>query len=173
MKKIALMSSLIIIGFIFQTSFIGLFNLFKVTPNITLILLVIFAILSDGLTGGILGLMTGIMFDVMIYDIFGVYTLIYFFIGVVIGSFSDDMLRENYIAYSTVTGISTIVMHICLYLILFFLRFRVHLAVNIMPGIIVEAIINSLLVILILKIVMYLFDRFNLKAWGVNFVKVF
>ena len=164
MKKITLMSSLIILGFIFQTSFIGLFNIFNVTPNITLILLVIFAMLSDNITGGILGLMTGIMFDVMIYDIFGVYTLIYFFIGVVIGSFSDDMHRENYIVYSAIAGISTVVMHICLYLILFFLRFRVQLAVNILPGIIVEAIINSVLVVFLLKIVMYLFDRFKLKA---------
>lgn len=164
MKKIILMSSLIVLGFIFQTSFIVFFNYFNIIPNFSLILLVIFAMLSDGITGGILGFMTGIMFDAMIYDIFGVYTLIYFFIGAIIGNINDDMLRENYLVYSTVTGISTVVMHFLLYLILFFLRFRVQLAVGILPRIFFEAVINSVLVIFVLKIVLYLFDRFKVKG---------
>lgn len=164
MKKIGLMSSLIVLFFIFQTSFIGFLNYFNVIPNFSLILLVIFAMLSDGLTGGILGLMTGMLYDAMIFDVFGVYTLIYFFIGAVIGSFSDDMLRENYLIYSTVTGISTIVMHFLLYMILFFLRFRVQAAVSVLPGIIFETIINTILVVFILKFVMYLFSLFKVKV---------
>lgn len=163
MKRISLMSSLIVLFFILQTSFMGFFNYFNVIPNFSLILLVILAMLSDGLTGGVLGFITGILYDVMIFDIFGVYTLIYFFIGAIIGSFSDDMLRENYLVYSTVTGISTIVMHFLLYLILFFLRFRVQIAVSILPGIIVETIINTVLVVFILKFVIYLFDLFKVK----------
>ncbi len=164
MKKIILMSSIIILGFILQTSFIGFFNYFNIIPNFSLILLVIFAMLSDGLTGGFLGLLTGIMFDAMIYDVFGVYTLIYFFIGAIIGNFKDDMLGENYVVYSTVTGISTVVMHFLLYLILFFLRFRVQSALNILPGIFMEAVINSVLVVFVLKLVMFLFDRFKVKG---------
>lgn len=164
MKKIGLMSSLIVLFFIFQTSFIGFLNYFNVIPNFSLILLVIFAMLSDGLTGGILGLMTGMLYDAMIFDVFGVYTLIYFFIGAVIGSFSDDMLRENYLIYSTVTGISTIVMHFLLYMILFFLRFRVQAAVSVLPGIIFETVINTILVVFILKFVMYLFSLFKVKV---------
>jgi cell shape-determining protein MreD len=100
----------------------------------------------------------------MIYDIFGVYTLIYFIIGAIIGNFSDDMLRENYLVYSTATGISTVVMHFLLYLILFFLKFRVQLAVAILPGIFFEALINSILVVFVFKIVVFLFDRFKVKG---------
>ena len=165
MKKIILMSSIIVLGFIFQSSFIGFFNYFNVVPNFSLILLVIFAMFSDGLTGGFFGLLTGILFDSMIYDIFGVYTLIYFIIGAIIGNFSDDMLRENYLVYSTATGISTVVMHFLLYLILFFLRFRVQLAVAILPRIFFEALINSILVVFVFKIVVFLFDRFKVKGW--------
>lgn len=161
MKKIILMSSIIVLGFIFQTSFIGFFNYFNIIPNFSLILLVIFSMLSDGVTGGILGLLTGILFDAMIYDVFGVYTLIYFFIGAIIGNFNDDVLRENYFVYSIITGISTVVMHFLLYLILFFLRYRVQLALNILPSIFFEAVINSVLVVFVLKLVMFLLDRFK------------
>ncbi len=164
MKKIILMSSIIVLGFILQTSFLVFFNYINVLPNLSLILLVIFAMLSDGLTGGYLGILTGILFDAMIYDIFGVYTLIYFFIGAIIGNINDDMLRENFLVYSTVTGISTVVMHFLLYLILFFLRFRVQSALNILPGIFFEALVNSVLVVLVLKLVMFVFDRFKVKG---------
>jgi cell shape-determining protein MreD len=100
----------------------------------------------------------------MIYDVFGIYTLIYFFIGAVIGAFSDEMLRENKLVYSAVTGISTVVMHLLLFLILFFLRFRVHLAKSILPNILFETALNAVLVIFVLKFVIYIFDRFNVKA---------
>lgn len=164
MKKISLMIFLIVIVFILQTSFISFFNYFNFIPNFSLILLVIFAMLSDGLTGGFLGFLTGILYDAMIYNIFGIYTLIYFFIGALIGNFSDDMLRENYLVYSTVTGISTIVMHFLLYLILFFLRFRVQTAVSILPSMFIETVLNIVLVVFVLKFVIYLFDLLNVKA---------
>ena len=163
MKKIGLMALLIVIFFIFQTSFMVFFNYFNFIPNFSLILLVIFAMLSDGLTAGILGIITGMLYDAMIFDVFGIYTLIYFFIGAIIGSFSDDMFRENYIIYSTVTGISTIVMHFLQYIILFFLRFKVQTAVSVLPGIIFETAINAVLVIFVLKFVIYLFDLFKVK----------
>ncbi len=164
MKRISLMSSLIVLFFIFQTSFFCFFNHFNVIPNFSLILLIILAMLSDGLTGGILGFMTGMLYDAMIFDIFGVYTLIYFFIGAITGSFSDDMLRENYLVYGTITGLSTLVMHFLLYLILFFLRFRVQTAGSILPGIILETVINAVLAVFVLKFVIYIFDLFKVKA---------
>lgn len=164
MKKFILMSSLIILGFVFQTSFLVFFNHFKVIPNFSLILLVVFAMMSDGISGGILGILTGLLYDTMIYSIFGLYTLIYFLIGALIGTYSDEMLRENKLIYSVAAGISTIVMHILLYLILFFLRYRVNLAAKILPGIFMETVINAVLIVFVARIMMYLFDRFNVKV---------
>ena len=55
-------------------------------------------------------------------------------------------------------------MHLLLFLILFFLRFRVHLAKSILPNILFETALNAVLVIFVLKFVIYIFDRFNVKA---------
>ncbi len=164
MKRIIIMFFLIVIGFVFQTSFIVFFDYLDVIPNISMILLVIFAMLSDGVTGGILGLITGILYDVMVYDIFGLYTLIYFIIGATIGAFSDDMLRENRLVYIVVTSVSNVVMNLLLYLILFFLKFRVQFAANILPNILFETVINAVIVVFVQKMVIYLFNKFNVKA---------
>lgn len=163
MKKISFMLFVIIFCFIIQTSIFSFLNFFNVIPNFSLIALVIFAVMSDGFTGGILGFLTGLLYDAMIYDVFGIFTLIYFFIGAIIGTLGKDMIRENYIVYSAITGISTVVLHFLLYLILFFLKFDVGFAAGKLSYLLIETLINSVLVVFFLKIILYLFDKLNIK----------
>lgn len=157
------MAAIIVVSFIIQTSFFNFFNILGTVPNLTLILVVIFSLMTDGITGGMLGVITGLMYDTMIYDVFGVYTLIYFFIGAVIGTYSDDMLRENYAAYTTVTALATAVMHFILYIILFFLRYRVGNVGSIFGSILIEIAFNTVLSIFVLKLIVSIFDKLNVK----------
>ncbi len=163
MKKFTLMAAIIILGFIIQTSFLNFFAVFNTIPNLSLTVLVVFAMMSNGIIGAIIGLFTGMMYDAMIYNVFGIYTLIYFIIGAVIGNYSEDMLRENYVAYTTVTAISTFVMHFFLYIILFFLKYNVGNAGNIIHNIMIETVLNMVLVIVVFKFINLLFDRLNVK----------
>jgi rod shape-determining protein MreD len=163
MKKFSLMTAIIVVSFIIQTSFFSFFNILGTVPNLSLIVVVIFALMTDGITGGILGIITGLMYDAMIYDVFGVYTLIYFIIGSIVGSYSDDMLRENYAAYTTVTALATMVCHFLLYIILFFLKYRVGSAGSILGSILIEIVFNTVLVIFVLKLIITIFDKLNIK----------
>lgn len=163
MKKYSLMAALVVLSFIIQTSFFKFFNIFDIVPNLSLILVVIFSLMTDGITGGLLGLITGLMYDTMIYDVFGVYTLIYFFIGALIGTYSDEMLRENYVAYTAVTALSTAAMHFLLYVILFFLRYRVGNADSILIKILIEIVFNTVLSIFVFKIINLIFEKLNVK----------
>ncbi|MDF2948359.1 MAG: rod shape-determining protein MreD [Sedimentibacter sp.] len=163
MKKYSLMAALVVLSFIIQTSLFKFFNILGVVPNLSLILLVIFSLMTDEITGGVLGLITGLMYDTMIYDVFGVYTLIYFFLGAIIGVYSDEMLRENYVAYTAVTALSTAAMHFFLYVILFFLRYRVGNVDSILVGIIIEIVFNTVLSVFVFKIINLLFEKLNVK----------
>lgn len=163
MKKFSLMTVVIILSFIIQTSLLNHFAIFNTTANLSLTVLVVFAMMSNGIAGAFIGLFTGMLYDAMLYDVFGVYTLIYFLIGAVIGNYSEDMIRENYVAYTIVTGISTFVMHFSLYVILFFLRYRVGYAGSIINNIFIETILNMVLVVLVLKFMNFLSDKLNVK----------
>ncbi|WP_312699521.1 rod shape-determining protein MreD [Sedimentibacter sp.] len=163
MRKFSLMAVVIILSFIIQTSLSNFFAVFNTTANLSLTVLVVFAMMSNGIVGAIIGLFTGMLYDAMIYDVFGVYTLIYFIIGAVIGNYSEDMIREKYVAYTTVTGISTVVMHFSLYVILFFLRYRVSYAGSIISNIFIETILNMVLVVFVLKFMNFLFDKLSVK----------
>lgn len=163
MKKINIMAAIVVINFIFQTSLYNYLDIFGVIPNISLIFIVIFAMMTNGIIGGSIGFLTGALYDIMIYDVFGVYTLIYFIIGAVIGSFSEDVNRENYSLYSLSTLLSTLFMHISMYIMLFFLKYNVEMAGNIFKNIVIEIILNTLVSIIVLKFVIYLFNKFNIK----------
>ncbi|HBD64941.1 MAG TPA: rod shape-determining protein MreD [Clostridiales bacterium] len=163
MKRFGLMASMIVTGFVIQTSLLGFFNIFGAIPNIPLMLVVIFSMMSDGVTGGILGIMTGVLYDTMIYDVFGIHTVIFFVIGALIGNYSEYMLRENSASYAVVTAISTAVMHFLTYLILFFLRYKVGNAGGILYGIVIEILLNTVLVVFLLKVVIRVFNKLNVK----------
>jgi len=163
MKKINIMVVIILINFIFQTSLYNYLDIFGIIPNISLIFVVIFAMMSNGIVGGALGLFTGILYDVMMYDVFGVYTFIYFILGAVIGSFSEDINRENYTLYNVITLLATVVFHVLLYILLFFLKYDVENIGYIFKNIILSMIFNSIFSIFVLKIIVHLFNKFGIK----------
>lgn len=163
MKKINIMAAIVVINFIFQTSLYNYLDIFGVIPNISLIFVVIFAMMTNGIIGGIIGILTGVLYDIMLYDVFGVYTLIYFIIGAVIGSFSEDVNRENYTLYSLATVLSTLFLHGSLYIILFFLKYNVENVASIFKNITFEIILNTFASVFVLKFIIYLFNKFNIK----------
>lgn len=163
MKKFSLMAAVIVISFILQTSFFSFFNILGTVPNLSLVLVVIFALMTDRVKGGILGIITGVLYDAMIYDVFGIYTLIYFIIGSTAGAYSDDMLRENYAVYAATTAVATLLCHFLLYILLFFLKYRVGNVTDIFGSIILEVVLNVILSILVLKFVTMVFDKLNVK----------
>ncbi|WP_326909378.1 rod shape-determining protein MreD [Sedimentibacter sp. MB31-C6] len=163
MKKISIMTAIIVINFILQTSFYNFVDLLGVIPNISLILVVIFAIMTGGVTGSFFGLLTGFLYDVMLYDVFGIYSLIYFIIGALVGYHSEEVNRENYVLYCIITVISTVFMHVFLYIILFFLKYNL-VSVGIMfRTLTIEIVLNTVFTVLILKFVILLFERISVK----------
>lgn len=157
------MSAVIFISFILQTSFFSFFSIHGTVPNLSLILVVMFGLMTDRVTGGILGIITGVLYDAMIYDVFGIYTLIYFIIGLIAGTYSDDMLRENYAVYGISTAVATLLCNFLIYILLFFLKYEVKDATYIFTSIILEIVLNTILSILMLKFITMIFDKLNVK----------
>lgn len=163
MKKYSLIAISITLSFILQTSLFKFINIFGTLPNLSLVLVVTFSMMTNGIIGGLIGLFTGILFDSMMYDVFGIYTLVYFVIGASIGTYADDMQRDNFAAYTVIATLSTIVFHFLLYMILFFLRYRLETAAGFLVSILTEAVLNALVVIIVLKLILKAFDVLNIK----------
>jgi rod shape-determining protein MreD len=163
MKRINIMVIIVVINFVFQTSFYNYLDIFGTIPNISLIFVVTFAMMTNGIIGGSIGILTGVLYDVMIYDVFGIYTLIYFIIGAVIGSFSQYVNKENYALYSLVTLLSTLFFHTLLYILLFFLKYDVQNIGYIIKNTLLQTTLNALISIFVLKFVVYFLNKVNVK----------
>ena len=163
MKKILTMAAIILINFILQTSLNSFLDIFGVIPNISLILVVIFSVMTNGVIGGILGLFTGMLYDIMFYEVFGIFTLIYFIIGVLSGYFSEEINKENYSMYCTIVFIATIVMNFSIYIISFFLNYNIEKAYLFVGKNLLELFLNTVLTILIMKFIVSLFNKLNIK----------
>lgn len=163
MKKILIMAAIILINFILQTSLNSFLDIFGVIPNISLILIVIFSIMTNGVIGGILGLFTGILYDIMFYEVFGIFTLIYFIIGALSGYFSEEINKENYSMYCTIVFIATIVINFSMYVISFFLNYNIVKPYIFFGKNILEIILNTVSTILIMKLIVNIFSKLNIK----------
>lgn len=163
MKK-TIMIVIIIINFILQTSLYHFVDFSLIVPNISLVLLVIFSLFSDNITGAILGIITGILYDVMVMDVFGIYTLLFFLTGSIVGLINEDVNKENYFTFFSITFIVATVWNLLMYIILFFLGLESSKVILISQKLILEVILDAIIAMPLSKIILIIFNKFKIKV---------
>ncbi|QSX06210.1 rod shape-determining protein MreD [Sedimentibacter sp. zth1] len=156
---------IVFINLILQVSLYNFLKIFDVIPNIALILVVIFSLSTDDITGGLIGLITGLLYDVLIMDVIGINALIYFIVGVSLGSLSEDVNRENKMLFALITAIATVFYHLLTFIALFFLKVNASSVALIFNKIILQIVLNTLFCILLYKLLELLFNLFKIKLF--------
>lgn len=154
---------IILINFILQTSLYNFVEIFGEIPNISLILVVIFAINSNEIEGSIIGIVTGLLYDIMVMNVIGINTLIYFIIGIAFGYIGDELNKENTITYVFMTFLASIVWQILMCIILFFLRTNTISTGSIFVQMFIQIALNTVLAGLIYNLVVFIFNKLNVK----------
>ncbi len=165
MKRLYLML-IVFINLILQVTIYNFVKIYDVVPNIALILVVLFSLTTNEYMGGIIGLFTGLLYDILIMDIVGINTLIYFIVGVSLGHFSEEINKENKLLFVFITMIASVFYHLATAFIMFFLRMNISNMLLILDKIIVQIILNSLLCIPVLILVNYLLKLVNIKLFN-------
>lgn len=154
---------IILINFILQTSLYNFVEIFGEIPNISLILVVIFAINSNEIEGSIIGIVTGLLYDIMVMNVIGINTLIYFVVGIAFGYIGDELNKENTITYVFMTFLASIVWQILMCIILFFLRTNTISTGSIFVQMFIQIALNTVLAGLIYNLVVFIFNKLNVK----------
>lgn len=154
---------IILINFILQTSLYNFVEIFGEIPNISLILVVIFAINSNEIEGSIIGIFTGLLYDIMVMNVIGINTLIYFVVGIAFGYIGDELNKENTITYVFMTFLASIVWQILMCIILFFLRTNTISTGSIFVQMFIQIALNTVLAGLIYNLVVFIFNKLNVK----------
>jgi len=127
MKKIAILIGLVLLLYVLQTSFLPLFAVHGVSPDLMLLLTVSFAFLRGVREGALMGFAVGLLQDLSTGTFLGVNAFTRLLIGLVCGSFSDRVFKEQFFLPIMASVAATIANYFILVLLMLLLGYRFDL----------------------------------------------
>jgi len=155
----------IIANFVIQGAIMPYFRIFGKVPNISLVLIVIFSLAKGKYYGGIIGLIVGLIRDILFSTSIGLNALIYFFIGYLIGFVEDAFARDSIISPVVLTIISTVVYNVLYSTMLYLLRWDTSLEFTVKSIFSFEIIYNAFVSIIMYKIFQKIFSQPRIRFY--------
>lgn len=144
--KIAL---IIGINFILETTILPNFKIFGTMPNLGIVIVIAIALLKGRKTGSIVGLIVGILNDVIFSRVIGVNAFLYFFIGYLVGMTESKLSKDNILIPFIITMVSTIGYHLFYYIFMFFLNYNINFPAFFKKVVLFEMVYNGIIAIFI------------------------
>lgn len=143
---------LIMLGtIVLESTIINRFLIFGVVPNIILILVIIIALSRGFKLGSFIGLVSGLIIDILFAPVIGVNGLIYFFVGFLVGLLEQKFSKDNILIPVIMTVLFTMFYHFLYLFFMFFLNYTISIDKVFRNKIIIEILYNSILMIPIYK----------------------
>ncbi len=152
-KKVIISILIILVAFLLQTTFFQALELANVVPNLLLVVTVSYGYLRGRTHGMWIGLVCGLMLDMMYGSVIGLYGFIFMTIGFFIGYIKKLFFTESIILPIVLISVGDFVYNMYYYITEFLLRGRLHfffyLTRVMLPEILYTVIIGLLLYYLI------------------------
>ncbi|MDF2866483.1 MAG: rod shape-determining protein MreD [Clostridia bacterium] len=131
--------------FLFQIYVIDSRELFGVKPNLILISVIVMSLWYGLYTGTIYSFFIGITTDIMFGNSFGIFTLSYIIVGLVIGYLNYNYRRENKVSLLYLTIFGTCIFEFTQFVIYLFLNSGSSNIFHLIIQIIISSILNVIL----------------------------
>ena len=117
---------IILLAFLLQTTVFHKLALANVVPNLLLILTVCYSYMRGRTSGEVIGLVCGLMLDMMYGSVIGLYAFIFMTIGFLCGYCQKIYFTDNYILPCVLVGLSDLVYGFYYYITEFLARGKLH-----------------------------------------------
>lgn len=156
MLRIILVGILVIISYVFQTTFSMKMSFGVASPNIIMILVCSYALLRGKKEGLLVGFFSGLLVDLFFgyYEVIGINAFLYMMIGYVVGIFHDIWYLQDILIPVTAVAICDFAYNFIYYVITFLLRNRLDLVHYIKKIVFPEIIYTVFLTVFIYRILM-------------------
>lgn len=143
--KTIIITLIIIANFILQSTVLQSIKILNVIPNISLILVVAFAINTDKNKSALIGFVIGILQDIIFGKFIGLNALIYMVAAYMISNINKNVFKENLAIPFIFTVITTIFYYAVGFLFIYFLGYKIEFLNLFKRMFVVELIYNSFL----------------------------
>lgn len=135
----------LVLNLLLQSAIIPYISIFGVVPNTALLIVIAISLLKGKYYGGFMGLIIGLLQDIIFSPIIGVNAFIYFFAGYLIGLIENRLSRENVFIPLIFSIAGTIYYNFVYYVFMFFLARDIPFLSFARDIMIVEIIYNGIL----------------------------
>ena len=156
LKRILIIALVIYVCFLLQTSVFSQFALAGVTPNILICVVSSYGFMKGRKHGIIIGFFTGMLLDLFSGALFGMYSLIYMYIGLLNGFFRKQFFGDDLRLPMILIGTSDLVYGVITYLFLFAIRSQYDFSYYLMNIILPEVVYTLLVSIFVYYIILHL-----------------
>lgn len=155
----------IIVNFILQSTVVPYFQILGKVPNISLVLVVIYSLARGKYYGGIIGLIIGLIQDILFSVSIGLNAIIYFFIGYLIGNVEDAFARDNIISPLVLTIVATIFYNAVYSTMVYFLGWDTSLEIAARSIFSFEIVYNAIISVFVYKLIKKIFSQPRIRFY--------
>lgn len=159
-SKIILYTILIFTFVTTQVTILNFINLFGITPNLVIILIVSISLLQGRIDGPTVGFFTGLCLDAVIGIALGLHALIGMLLGLALGNINKRFFKENILVMAICTFISTILYETAITFASYIYSVKINYLLTLKTIILPEALLNSVLG----AVVFFIIVRINRKV---------
>lgn len=141
-----ILSLLLVTEIIIESTILPFFKIRGVTPDLVLITIISMGLIYGKKEGFILGLIGGLLSDILFGRVLGLYALSYMLIGYLMGFVSEGIYKENRIIPFLLTILGTLAYHGIFYLVRYFSGIQDPIVLYLKNFTSLSIILNSILV---------------------------
>ncbi len=147
----------LIISLVVQNSVLPYITVFGVMGNILLTMVVSISLLERKPYGSVVGLIVGLIQDILFSQIIGINALLYFLLGYVLESIDFHLSRDNLYIPATFSMGATVVYNLVYFIVMFFAGKEISFLNYIKYKLLIELAYNGLLSIISYKLMSKIF----------------
>ncbi len=158
MLRAVIVGILIIISYVFQTTFSQALSMGVAAPNIIMAFVCSYALLRGKKEGMYVGFILGLLVDLYFgyYDVIGINAFMYMMIGFLIGMFHEILYLQDILIPIVIVGVCDFVYNFIYYVITFLLRNKLDFMYYIKAIILPEMVYTIFVTVFIYRLLMYL-----------------
>lgn len=149
----------LILNIILQSVILPGFKVFGAIPNTTLAIVVVIALSRGRIYGGVVGLISGLIMDIMFSMTIGISSLILFLIGYITGIAADSFAKENAVNPVIFTLLGTVFYNALFAMFMYFASRNVTLEYAVKSIFSFELILNGIAALLTYMLFRKIFSR--------------
>ncbi len=149
---IFILTIVILLNFFLQSSIFPYISVFGIVPNTALIIVISIALYKGRFYGGFVGLIIGMIQDIVFSPVIGVNAFIYFFAGYLVGLVENKLTKDNIFIPILFSILGTIYYNFSYYVFMFFLSRNIPFLSFAKDILVIETIYNCVLSIPIYKL---------------------